>query len=61
MSQNSYNHAIEITKILLQSQPHKVINLNNANPTPEETSVQIAKFVRELADVLSGIEKEHSN
>ncbi|ULJ66194.1 hypothetical protein [Wielerella bovis] len=55
MSQNSYNQAIEITKIILQTSPERLIgSRSNA-----ENAKKLSLFIQTLAADLKEIESQH--
>lgn len=58
MSQNSYNQAIEIAKIILQTSPERLINASRNNV---ENARQVSLFIETLASDLQNIELQHIN
>lgn len=59
MSQNAYHHALEIVKIILQHSPQSILCEKQKGLCIEEDATNIAKFTRELADMLHGIEEDN--
>lgn len=57
MSQNSYNQAVEITKIILQREPQYLLHSDSM----EADIYNISEFVEMLAHALNGIEQDHLN
>lgn len=56
MSQNSFNQAVEITKIILQTSPERLIG---SRQSVENNAKQLSLFVQTLAADLQEIESLH--